>query len=269
MNQKVIFFVVLMGLIVTLMGLKIMLFPADTASTGEVDGIAMVDVWLAKEGLDKGEQLSEDKLERIVMSQSEAHRNGFLGEQTLPFHHQAIFSQSIEIGVEVTRNDVVLPGDPRYISFVLPSDKLAYPLTVNKKQLLANALMVGDFVDVFTFNSPDVNTFDDGFGSHRNLMITMLLNRIKLLSVPVLNNENEAMANADSVNVLIELGKEDAMTLALAEKIAQIDIMPFTEGVHPRSIGTEALIEAIKAERRESVREIRGMKDSLKQDMYK
>lgn len=269
MNQKVIFFVVLVGTIVTLMGIKIMLFPADTTSTGKADAITMVDIWQAKEALDKGEQLSEDKLEHIAMSQSEARRNGFLGEQTLPFHHQAIFSQSIEIGAEVTRNDVVLPGDTRYISLVLPSDKLAYPLTVNKKQLLANALRVGDFVDVFTFNSPDINTFDDGFGSHRNLMITMLLNRIKLLSVPILNDENESMVNADSVNVLIELGKEDAMTLALAEKITQIDIMPFTEGTHPNSIGTGALIEAIKAEQRESVREIRGMNDSLKQDMYR
>ena len=275
MNQKVIFSVVLVGLVVALVGMKAMFLPTTTNNFNEVDVIAMVDIWRAKTAFAKGELLSKDKLEHITMPKDEALSSGFSGEQNLPFNQQGIVSQRVEIGAEIKANNVVLPGDPRYISLVLPSNKLAYPLTINKKQLLANALTVGDFVDVFTLNSPDVNTLDDGFGSHRNLAITMLLSHIKLLSVPVLNTEietegaTENVVNADTVDVLIELNKEEAMTLALAEKITLVDVMPFTEGPHPLSIGTERLIEAIKEERRESVREIRGMNDSLEQSMYR
>lgn len=275
MNQKVIFFVVLVGLVVSLVGIKAMFLPTTTENLNEVDVIVMVDIWRAKTALAKGELLSKDKIEHITMPQDEALSSGFSGEQNLPFNQQGIISQRIEIGAEIKANNVVLPGDPRYISLVLPSNKLAYPLTINKKQLLANALTVGDFVDVFTLNSPDVNTLDDGFGSHRNIAISMLLSHIKLLSVPALNAATEAteatgnVVNADTVDVLIELDKEEAMTLALAEKITLVDIMPFTEGPHPISIGTERLIEAIKEERGESIREIRGMHDSLKQDMYR
>ena len=275
MNQKVIFFVVLVGLVVSLVGIKAMFLPTTTENLNEVDVIVMVDIWRAKTALAKGELLSKDKIEHITMPQDEALSSGVSGEQNLPFNQQGIISQRIEIGAEIKANNVVLPGDPRYISLVLPSNKLAYPLTINKKQLLANALTVGDFVDVFTLNSPDVNTLDDGFGSHRNIAISMLLSHIKLLSVPALNAATEAteatgnVVNADTVDVLIELDKEEAMTLALAEKITLVDIMPFTEGPHPISIGTERLIEAIKEERGESIREIRGMHDSLKQDMYR
>lgn len=275
MNQKVIFFVVLVGLVVSLVGIKAMFLPTTTDNLNEVDVIVMVDIWQAKTALAKGELLSKDKLEYISMPQDEALSRGFSGEQDLPFNLQGIVSQRIEIGAELKANNVVLPGDPRYISLVLPSNKLAYPLTISKKQLLANALTVGDFVDVFTLNSPDVNTLDDGFGSHRNLAISILLSHIKLLSVPALNAATETtettenVVNADTVDVLIELDKEEAMTLALAEKITLVDIMPFTEGPHPISIGTERLIEAIKEERGESIREIRGMHDSLKQDMYR
>ena len=275
MNQKVIFFVVLVGLVVSLVGIKAMFLPTTTENLNEVDVIVMVDIWQAKTALAKGDLLSKDKLEHITMPQDEALSRGFSGEQNLPFNQQGIVSQRIEIGAEIKANNVVLPGDPRYISLVLPSNILAYPLTINKKQLLANALTVGDFVDVFTLNSPDVNTLDDGFGSHRNIAISMLLSHIKLLSVPALNAATEAteatgnVVNADTVDVLIELDKEEAMTLALAEKITLVDIMPFTEGPHPISIGTERLIEAIKEERGESIREIRGMHDSLKQDMYR
>lgn len=275
MNQKVIFFVVLVGLVVSLVGIKAMFLPATTDNLNKVDVIVMVDIWRAKTALAKGELLSKDKLEHITMPQDEALSSGFSGEQDLPFNQQGIVRQRIEIGAELKANNVVLPGDPRYISLVLPSNKLAYPLTINKKQLLANALTVGDFVDVFTLNSPDVNPLDDGFGSHRNLAISMLLSHIKLLSVPALNAATEAteatgnVVNADKVDVLIELDKEEAMTLALAEKITLVDIMPFTEGPHPINIGTERLIEAIKEERGESIREIRGMHDSLKQDMYR
>ena len=275
MNQKVIFFVVLVGLVVSLVGMKAMFLPTTTENLNEVDVIVMVDIWRAKTALAKGDLLSKDKLEHITMPQDEALSRGFTGEQNLPFNQQGIVSQRIEIGVEIKANNVVLPGDPRYISLVLPSNKLAYPITINKKQLLANALTVGDFVDVFTLNSPDVNTLEDGFRSHRNLAISMLLSHIKLLSVPALNTATEVgeatgnVVNTDTVDVLIELDKEEAMTLALAEKITQVDIMPFTEGPHPISIGTERLIEAIKEERGESIREIRGMHDSLKQDMYR
>jgi len=266
MNQKVIFFVVLIGLIISLMGIKAMLLPAGTDNLDEVEVVAMVDIWRAKTALAKGELLSEDKLEHITMSQDEALSSGFTGEQSLPFNQQAIVSQRIEIGAEIKVNDMVLPGDPRYISLVLPKNKLAYPLTINKKQLLANALTTGDFVDIFTLSSPDVNTLDDGFGSHRNLAITMLLSHIKLLSVPALNTETDV--NMNTVDVLIELDKEEAMSLALAEKITLVDMMPFTEGPHPLSIGTERLIEAIKEERCESIREIRGMNDSFEQEVY-
>ncbi|CAM4120311.1 RcpC/CpaB family pilus assembly protein [Vibrio neonatus] len=119
-------------------------------------------VWRSKEQIMRGRVVSENQLDRIILSEKEANAIGVNRDVELKLEQDSRANNLIEKGEYVFPEMFTAPDKPGYLDLLASEGMILYPLPISTINLINNYIRPGDMIDIISVSSPLTNLADTG-----------------------------------------------------------------------------------------------------------
>ncbi|MGY0217805.1 Flp pilus assembly protein CpaB [Endozoicomonadaceae bacterium StTr2] len=187
-----------------------------------------IQVWVATKDYKLGDSINPSDLEPRSLLLDKARELGVTTEKVLQLEEGMLAGSHIRTGTIVAEHQLLRPGQPAFIDYMLRPDKVPYPLTIDGNKGYNGSLVPGDRVDVVLISSPGRNLADKPVGdSYQGLEVTPVLNSRRIVDV------REPSAMSSQMTVTIALRPEDVSKMIVASRIGLLDVYKSTTQAVP------------------------------------
>ncbi|USD40106.1 Flp pilus assembly protein CpaB [Vibrio sp. SCSIO 43135] len=182
------------------------------------------------EPVSQGEALEYSDFKIVTLKQTEANEKGFSESEKIKLAPGSVSRKTLKSGVLVRQTDISNPDDEDYVRIAVKTGSIPYPLEVANSAVQGGVISVGSFVDVLAM-STESGPGPLAGGNHssnalKTASISDVLRNIKVLKVEKGTNEveNRSKSSESKSVVVLELTKQQATEIALAEVISHLFI---------------------------------------------
>ena len=176
----------------------------------------MTEVWVTQQALKPGDAINPTDLQAKMVLQEDAQAAGVVAEKRYDIIKGAISGQDFAEGEILAENQLVVPGDPKYLELLLGPDQVPYPISLKDNDAMFTMISPGEYVDVMLIASVDENlATNKNLNSFDGLSVTPLLKKRQVL---------EVRAEDSNSTVILSLDKKDISRMMIARRIGILDI---------------------------------------------
>ncbi|MEZ9418963.1 Flp pilus assembly protein CpaB [Vibrio breoganii] len=198
-------------------------------------------LWRSKHDLARGEVVTKNKLERIVLPELEANEFGVNSDIDVGLVQDSRANHNIPAGTYVFPEQFTAPNQAGYLDLLASEGNILYPLPISTINLINNYIRPGDLVDIVSVSSPSTNLSDVNAKISRfeGVQANALIRNIKVLAIEqaplteeeVNNRSNSSQISArvsasgsDKTTVVIEIAPDFVSRLTLAQRTTHLEI---------------------------------------------
>ncbi|GAD88335.1 hypothetical protein VHA01S_004_01080 [Vibrio halioticoli NBRC 102217] len=119
-------------------------------------------LWRSKQEFTRGEIISTNGLERVILPEAEANTLGVNRDVKLDLVKDSRTNQLIAKGAYVFPEMFTAPDQPGYLDLLASEGMILYPLPISTINLINNYIRPGDMIDIVSVSSPLTNLADTG-----------------------------------------------------------------------------------------------------------
>lgn len=238
MRQRIIFLVAFVSIAIGLFGISESYFTQEIEVT-KVEAVPeekKVSVWLVKEPLKRGEQLTVDKVYKKQIFESQARKVGIYQDVNIDIRPGDIVNQNFVKDDLLDQSHIVNSTSPEYIDLILKEGMVPYPFETNIATVYGGVIDAGDYIDVISLTSLEQNFAEtERVDSYRSVSVSPLLTAVRILAVESL----EASVDKKQVTLVLELSRSDIAKMVIAKRISQLEVHKsgFGASVHQADTG--------------------------------
>lgn len=200
----------------------------------------MVTVWKARKEINRGDKVSKEDFERVLLEESKAHVIGFSQDEEIPLTFDSLANRDVNKGDWVMPEFISNYRDAGYLDLLATEGMVLFPLTISTKNLIKNYIRPGQLVDVISVSSPRTNLSESmsKISDFKGLKLKTVLNEVKVLFIRQ-DFENETINLLDQnefitphvvakgeleTTVVLEIPPEYIPILSLAQRTMRLEI---------------------------------------------
>lgn len=119
-------------------------------------------LWKTKEDIKRGEPVTKNKLERVILPEAEANALGVNRDVELALVEDSRANHDIDGGTYFFSEMFTNPDQAGYLDLLASEGKILYPLPISTINLINNYIRPGDLIDIISVSSPLTNLADTG-----------------------------------------------------------------------------------------------------------
>lgn len=236
--------------------------------TVEVEKEEYITVWLANEGVVKGQPLATSMVTKTQMPLSQTLELGIKQDVELDFNPSTLTNRDIVRGEAIMSEYQTKKDAPGYVDLLITEGKTLYPLVVSEKNLINDYIRPGSYVDILTVSSPQDNLSGNinKPKKFQGVRAKMFLKNIKVLNIgsdteqPI--KARSPSQQSDTITVVIEVEPDDLARLALAQRTMHIEIYRSQQYTKPTMAEVRNVIDNYVG-----IQEFRGKSSQLREAM--
>ncbi|WP_241901909.1 RcpC/CpaB family pilus assembly protein [Vibrio breoganii] len=197
-------------------------------------------LWRSKQELSRGEVVTNNKLERVVLPELEANALGVNSDVNVGLVQDSRANHNIPAGEYVFPEMFTSPDKAGYLDLLASEGAILYPLPISTINLINNYIRPGDMVDIISVSSPLTNLADTGarITQFQGVKARTIKRGVKVLAFeqkPVDPKEQQAQSGStisarvsaqgnSKTTVIIEVEPEFVSKLSLAQRTMHLEI---------------------------------------------
>ncbi|MEZ9510747.1 RcpC/CpaB family pilus assembly protein [Vibrio breoganii] len=197
-------------------------------------------LWRSKQELSRGEVVTNNKLERVVLPELEANALGVNSDVNVGLVQDSRANHNIPAGEYVFPEMFTSPDKAGYLDLLASEGTILYPLPISTINLINNYIRPGDMVDIISVSSPLTNLADTGarITQFQGVKARTIKRGVKVLAFeqkPVDPKEQQAQSGStisarvsaqgnSKTTVIIEVEPEFVSKLSLAQRTMHLEI---------------------------------------------
>ncbi|MEZ9550997.1 Flp pilus assembly protein CpaB [Vibrio breoganii] len=197
-------------------------------------------LWRSKQELSRGEVVTNNKLERVVLPELEANALGVNSDVNVGLVQDSRANHNIPAGEYVFPEMFTSPDKAGYLDLLASEGTILYPLPISTINLINNYIRPGDMVDIISVSSPLTNLADTGarITQFQGVKARTIKRGVKVLAFeqkPVDPKEQQAQSGStisarvsaqgnSKTTVVIEVEPEFVSKLSLAQRTMHLEI---------------------------------------------
>ncbi|MGF1901660.1 Flp pilus assembly protein CpaB [Aliivibrio sifiae] len=193
--------------------------PINIQPTKEVK----IKVWRLKKDVELSEEIDRRMLSIESISEEKANSLGFFEDVAIELKPGTVFRNTLNKGDYLSMNDLIAPNDDGYIDYVIAPERVPFPLTVDPSSITGGVIRSGTIVDILALASTK-NMSKTNRNVKKSVSITPIFSGVKVLKVKRTVKKERNDVETETVNLILELTREQATKLIVAKEIASIEV---------------------------------------------
>ncbi|MEZ9666849.1 Flp pilus assembly protein CpaB [Vibrio breoganii] len=197
-------------------------------------------LWRSRQELSRGEVVTNNKLERVVLPELEANALGVNSDVNVSLVQDSRANHNIPAGEYVFAEMFTSPDQAGYLDLLASEGTILYPLPISTINLINNYIRPGDMVDIISVSSPLTNLADTGarITQFQGVKARTIKRGVRVLAFeqkPVDPSEQQAQSGStisarvsaqgnSKTTVVIEVEPEFVSRLSLAQRTMHLEI---------------------------------------------
>lgn len=252
MNRKFIFIAVAAVLMLGMLYLN-SAFLSATEPTEKAVVVRKVNTVQLVRNVEKSMPIKSSDYAVISMNEDEALANGIELGVDSEIRSGSLYRNNIEAGAFMRSDDIANAEDQDYIFLSLNKDEVPYFYEITNPGIIdAVPIEAGDKVSFVATTSSEENIKEQGYSELDSIVSKIIINNAKVIKV------NETVSTDDddveaSMNILVALKVDEVLKLEMAQKIAEVTLVPSKLSQRFISIKSSDIVQGIHG-----VRELRA-----------
>lgn len=192
-------------------------------------------IWQAKDDIARGQQVSRSDFKIVQILESEAFDMGIQSDVELKFSDVLVSKSDLAKDVAVFQDYFITPDEDGYFRYIMEDGYLPVPISVKANSVMGDVIQAGSIVDILALTSTNQNL--SGNSQVKDLSrvsLTTILSAVKVLQVfkdTAIeenidgNGGNLSVASVNDVPMILQLTKEQAVKISLAQGISQLEVL--------------------------------------------
>ncbi|CAM2792679.1 RcpC/CpaB family pilus assembly protein [Vibrio rarus] len=197
-------------------------------------------LWRTKHVIERGDVVTTNQLERVVLPEHEANTLGVNSDVDLGLVQDSRAKQKIPTGQYVFPETFIAPEQAGYLDLLASEGMILYPLPISTINLINNYIRPGDRIDIVSVSSPLTNLADTGarITQFRGVKARTIKRNVKVLAFEQkpIDPKEETSQSSNSLSprvsaagdskttVVIEIEPEFVSRLSLAQRTMHLEI---------------------------------------------
>ncbi|MEZ9628486.1 Flp pilus assembly protein CpaB [Vibrio breoganii] len=232
-------------------------------------------LWRSRQDLARGEVVTQNKLERVVLSELDANTLGVNSDIDVGLVQDSRVNHNISVGEYVFPEMFTSPDQAGYLDLLASEGKILYPLPISTINLINNYIRPGDLVDIVSVSSPSTNLADTNVKISRfeGIQAKSLKKNVKVLAIeqaPLTEEEASNRSSSSQISarvsasgsakttVVIEIEPEFVSRLTLAQRTTHLEIYRSQDGKEIPAANMNDVLNNYHG-----IRELRGAESNL------
>lgn len=224
MRQNMILLIAFISIAIGLFGISESYFnPKETETEAkiEVQEESKITVWLMKEPLKEGEQITLANVYKKQIVESKANEVGIYQDVEIEIKPGDVVRQDFARDDYFTQQSIVNKKSPEYIDLILKQGMVPYPFATNISTVYGGVIDVGDYIDVISLTSLEQNFADnERVDSYRSVSVSPLLTAVRILAVEDVGKS----IDKNNVTLVLELSRSDIAKMVIAKRVSQLEV---------------------------------------------
>ncbi|WPC76456.1 Flp pilus assembly protein CpaB [Vibrio porteresiae] len=184
----------------------------------------LIQVYLAKHDLAKGEPLSRSDVVVEKWKQAKANQFGIDKDQSLAFKTGQLVRAPVLAGAVIYPENIISQEDSDYVDFIIQPNRIAFPLETTNDAIVGGVIRANSHIDVLALTSTAQNLANDrSINSYKGVSLAPILMNIKVLKVAT-EKVKENKEEREKTSLILELTPKQVSTLTIAKRIAQLEV---------------------------------------------
>ncbi|GEA60667.1 Flp pilus assembly protein CpaB [Vibrio comitans] len=225
-------------------------------------------LWKANRHIERGQQVTKGDFNRIEVNESDAHKIAVFSDVQLLIESDTLANKTIAKDEWVFANFLTNPDDGGYLDLLASEGMILYPLPISTSNLINNYIRSGDFVDIVSVSSPEVNLADQDarISQFRGVTAGTIIRNVKVLAFEQNTVEDDGKSvskttisprmsskNDSKTIVVLEIEPEFVSKLSLAQRTMHLEMYrSHANSIIPMANMTDVI------ENYQGIRELRG-----------